>query len=170
VLLAQKELQTVQLASSENGQTVDGGRMSQESLQTIFVGVVALVLIFQTIVLVLVARFVVRVRKPLEDLIANTSETIHIMRRGAERLDLALAQIDQTLRNRLEQADGVARELLGKSQVQALAAEKLICDLLDTFEYLSQETGRAVRVLIRQARALNAGTRAAAGCLFSRGR
>lgn len=144
--------------------------MSQESLQTVFVGVVAIVLIFQTIVLVLVARFVVRVHKPLEALIADTFETIRIMRRGAERLDLTLAQIDQTLRNRVGQADSVARELLDKSQVQALAAEKVICDLLDTFECLSHETGGAVRGLIRQARALNAGMRAAAGCLFSRGR
>jgi hypothetical protein len=144
--------------------------MSQESLQTIFVGVVAIVLVSQTIVMVLLARFLIRVRKPLEELIANTYATIQIMRRRAERLDVTLAQIDQTVRSRTEQIDSMAGELLNKSHLQVLEAERIIFDLLDALAYVSQEAGQSARNLVRKARALNAGARAAAECLFSRGK
>jgi len=88
------------------------------------------------------------------------------MRRRAEHLDLTLEQIDQTVRNRMEQADSVTKELLDQSHLQALALERLLSDLLETFEYVTRETGRSARNLIRRAHALNAGARAAAECLF----
>jgi hypothetical protein len=144
--------------------------MSQESIQTIFIGVIAVLLGFQTIVLVLIARFAARVRKPFEEFVDNASATTRIMRHRAECLDLALAQMDQKLRDRVEQADAVAQEVLERSHLQALAAEKLVCDLLDTIEFVVRETERTVKMVMREARALNAGARAAVGYFFSRDR
>ena len=153
-----------------DGQITGGERMSPESWQTIIVALVAILLLVQTIVLSWILLQLVRIRKPLEELIANACEVAGIVRRRAERLDVTLAQITQILQNRAEQADDVAREFLDRSRTQALAAERLICDLVRTIEYATEETERIVKKPFREAHALIAGLRAALGYLFSRGR
>jgi hypothetical protein len=144
--------------------------MSPESLQTIIVALVAILLLFQTIVLIWIFLQFVRIRKPLEELIANASEVTGIVRRRAERLDVTLAQISQILQDRVEQADDVAREFLDRSRTQALAADRLVGDLVRRIEYATEETERIVKKPFREAHALIAGLRAALGCLFSHSR
>lgn len=144
--------------------------MSPESLQTIIVALVAILVLFQTTTLIWIFLQLVRIRKPLEELIANAREAAGIVRRRAERLDVTLAQITQILQNRAEQADDLAREFLDRSRTHSLAAERLICDVVRTIEYATEETERIVKKPFRQAQALIAGLRAALGCLFSHGR
>ena len=144
--------------------------MSPESLQTIIVALVAILLLFQTIVLIWIFLQLVRIRKPLEEVIANAREVAGIVRRRAERLDVTLAQITQILQNRAEQADDVAREFLDRSRTQALAAERLMGDLIRRIECASEDTERIVKRPFREAQALVAGARVALGCLFSRSR
>ena len=153
-----------------DSQITGGERMSPESLQTIIVALVAILLFFQTTVLIWIFLQLVRIRKPLEELIANAREVAGIVRRRAERLDVTLAQITQILQNRAEQADDVAREFLDRSRTQALAAERLMGDLVRRIEYTIEETERTVKKPFREAHALIAGLRAALGCLFSRSR
>jgi hypothetical protein len=114
--------------------------MSPESLQTIIVAVVAILLLFQLAVLVGIALLVVRIRKPLEELIANAREVVGIARHRAERLDVTLAQISRMVQNRAEQADGIARELLDASRVQVLAADRLLGNLVRKIEYATEES------------------------------
>ena len=85
-------------------------------------------------------------------------------------LDLTLAQITQILQDRAEQADDVAREFLDRSRTQALAAERLMGNLIRRIEYASEDTERIVNRPFREAQALVAGARVALGCLFSRAR
>jgi len=78
--------------------------MSPESLQTIIVAVVAVLLLSQTTMLIdWVAVPLVRIRKPLGELLANACVVVGITRRRAERLDVTLAQITQMIQNRAEQ-------------------------------------------------------------------
>lgn len=144
--------------------------MSPESLQTIIVALVAILMLFQTTMLIWIFLQLVRIRKPLEELIANACEVAGIVRRRAERLDVTLAQITQILQNRAEQADDLAREFLDRSRAQALAAERLMGTLVRSIEYATEETERIVKKPFRQAHALTAGLRAALECLFSRSR
>ena len=142
--------------------------MSQESLQSLILDAVAVVLLLQTLMLLAVSIFIVRTVRPLEQLIANASETLRTVRRVAERLDVALTQIDRTVQSRMEQADTVAREVLERAYEQAIAADKLIGHLLSTLEKATAEIERTVRRLFREGNALNAGMRAAVRTLFSR--
>jgi hypothetical protein len=154
----------------QDSQITGGERMSPESLQTIIVALVAILLLFQTFVLIWIFLQLVRIRKPLEELIANAREVAGIVRRRAERLDVTLAQITQILQSRAEQADDVAREFLDGSRTQALAAERLMGDLVRRIECATEETERIVKKPFREAHALIAGLRAALGCLFSHSR
>jgi hypothetical protein len=144
--------------------------MSPESLQTIIVAVVAILLLSQTTMLIWIMVLLVRIRKPLEELIANARAVVGIARRRAERLDVTLAQITQMIQNRAGPADGLAQEFLDRSRVQALAAERLMGDLVQKIEYATEETERIVKKPLREAHALIAGLRAALRCLFSRSR
>ena len=99
--------------------------MSPESLQTIIVALVAILPLFQTIMLIWIFLQLVRIRKPLEELIANASEVTGIVRRRAERLDVTLAQISQILQNRAEQADDRTRyeaRQAGRASMSSCAA------------------------------------------------
>jgi hypothetical protein len=71
--------------------------MSQEALQTTIVAVVAIVLLFQTTALAGVALLALKIRKPLEQLIANANAVVGIAAEG-EQLDLTLAQINRIAR------------------------------------------------------------------------
>jgi hypothetical protein len=154
----------------QDSQITGGERMSPESWQTIIVALVAILLLFQTIVLSWILLQLVRIRKPLEELIANACEVAGIVRRRAERLDVTLAQITQILQNRAEQADDVAREFLDRSRTQVLAAERFAGDLVRRIEYATEEIQKIVKKPFRETHALIAGLRVALGYLFPRGR
>jgi DNA anti-recombination protein RmuC len=163
-----KSTEQVDLVWLREGQITRGERMSQELLQTIIVAVVAVLLLFQTTVLVGFVLLLVRIRQPLEELIANAREVVGIARRRAEQLDVTLAQISQMVQNRVEQADSVARELLDASRAQVLAADRLLGDLVRRIENTTEQTERIVKKPFREVHALNAGVRAALGSLFPR--
>ena len=108
--------------------------MSHESLQMAILAILAVVLFLQTSALVGVALYIVKVRRPVEALLASTHELLGIARRGAERLDFTRERIGQMVQERSEQANGVAKELLDKSQMRAQAADQLISHLLRKME------------------------------------
>jgi len=142
--------------------------MSNESLQTIILGIVAIVLLLQISMLAVAALLVTRVHKRFEELFADACEMVRIMRLRAEQWDVTLVQIGrivQIVQNRVEHADGVAKELLNRSLQQAFAADRIISDLLSTLESATQEVKEVVKKPLREARALNAAVRAAVACL-----
>ena len=98
--------------------------MSYESWQTTILAVLAAVLLLQTIVLVAVALAILKVRKPLEAMVASTHELLGIARLRAQRLDVTLERIGQVVQDRSEQADVIAKELLAKSQIRAQAVDR----------------------------------------------
>jgi hypothetical protein len=165
-----EKYELIDLIWPRDSQITGGERMSHESLQTIIVALVAILLLVQTTVLLWIFILLARIRKPLEELIANAREVVEIVRCRAERLDVTLAQITQMIQNRAEQADGVAREFLDRSRTHALAAERLIGDLVRRIEYAAMETERIVKKPFREAHALILGLRAGLECLFSRSR
>jgi len=71
--------------------------MRPESLQTIIVAVVAILLLSQTTMLI-GSRYCL-----FEELIASARVVVGITRRRAERLDVTLAHITQMIQNRAEQ-------------------------------------------------------------------
>ena len=145
--------------------------MSNESLQTIILGIVAIVLLLQISMLAVAALLVTRVHKRFEELFADACEMVRIMRLRAEQWDVTLVQIGlivQIVQNRVEHADGVAKELLNRSLQQTFAADRIISDLLSTLESATQEIKEVIKPL-REARALNAAVRAAVACLASHG-
>ena len=144
--------------------------MNQESLQTSILAAVAVVLLLQTIMLAAVLLFIIKALKPFEQLIANACETLRVMKRGAERLEFAVAQIERSVQSRMEHADSLAGEVVERVYAQAIGAEKLTGHLLGTLEKATAEIERALSRLFREGHALNAGVRAAVGTLFSRHR
>jgi hypothetical protein len=146
--------------------------MSNESLQTIILGIVAIVLLLQISMLAIAALLVTRVHKRFEELFADACEMVRIMRLRAEQWDVTLVQIGrivQIVQNRVEHADGVAKELLNRSLQQTFAADRIISDLLSTLESATQEIKEVIKKPLREARALNAAVRAAVACLASHG-
>jgi L-2-hydroxyglutarate oxidase LhgO len=146
--------------------------MSNESLQTIILGIVAIVLVLQISMLVVAALLVTRVHKRFEELVADAREMVRIMRLRAEQWEVTMVQagrIVQIVQNRVEHADGVAKELLNRSLRQTLAADRIISDLLSTLESATQEVKEVVKKPLREARALNAAVRAAVAYLASHG-
>ena len=69
--------------------------MIQESWQTTISAALTVVLLFQTIVLLGVALSILKVRRPLEALIASTHELVRTARRRLEQLDITLERIGQ---------------------------------------------------------------------------
>jgi len=146
--------------------------MSDESLQTIILGIVAIVLLLQISMLLIIVLFVLRVHKRFEELVADACEIVRIMRLRAEQLEVTLVQagrIIQIVQNRVEHADGVAKDLLNTSLRQTFTADRIISDLLSTLESATQEIKEVVKKPLREARALNAAVRAAVACLASHG-
>ena len=142
--------------------------MSYESWQTTILAVLAAVLLLQTIVLVAVALSILKVRRPIEALIASTHELLGIARHRAQRLDVTLERIGQVVQERSEQADVIAKELLAKSQIRAQAVDQLLCHLLREMEYVADEVERLFRKPLQEAHALRAGFRAGFESFFSR--
>jgi hypothetical protein len=144
--------------------------VSHESTQTIFTVVAAIALLLQATVLVGIALVMFKIRKPIQEIIANVAEMAGIARRRADDVDLTLAQIGRIAQTRAEQADVIAREFLDRSHLQALAADRILCDVLQRIEHATDETERIIKKPFRHVHALNAGFRAGFGYLFSRGR
>jgi hypothetical protein len=142
-------------------------RMSDESLQTSILAAIAIVLLLQTALLIGLAIFIYRVRRPLEALIARTHEFLEIAERGAKRADHALEQIEKIIDGRAEQADIVAKELLERSQTMVRAIDELISQCLRKIEGLVEAIESTVKKPLHEARALGAGFRAGIGSLFS---
>jgi hypothetical protein len=141
--------------------------MSDESLQTSILVAVTIVMLLQTALLISLAIFLYRARKPLEALIARTHEFLEIAERGAKRADHALEQIEQIIDDRAEQADLVAKELLERSQILVRAVDELVSQCLRKIEGLVEAIENTVKKPLHEARALSAGFRAGIGCLFS---
>ena len=125
--------------------------MSYESWQTTILAVLAAVLLLQTIVLVAVALAILKVRKPLEAMVASTHELLGIARLRAQRIDVTLERIGQVVQDRSEQADVIAKELLAKSQIRAQAVDRLLGHLLREMEYVADEVERFFRKLLQEA-------------------
>jgi|ERR1043166_2938450 hypothetical protein len=142
-------------------------RMSDESLQTLILAAIAIVLLLQTALLIGFAIYIYRIRRPLEALIARADEFLEIAERGAKRADNALEQIEQIIDDRAEQADVVAKELLERSQIMVRTIDELISQCLRKIEDLLEAIESTVKKPLHEARALRAGFRAGIGSLFS---
>jgi len=141
--------------------------MSEQSLQSLILAAIAIVLLLQTIVLVCVAIFIYRARKPLAALMARTHGFLEIAQRAVERVDRGLEQIGRIVDERAEQADMMAKELLERSRIQVRALDELISQFLRTMEDVAEVFESTVKRPLHEARALSAGFRAGVASLFS---
>jgi hypothetical protein len=139
-----------------------GELMSYESIQTAFVVVAAVALLLQASVLIGIALLIFKIRKPVQEVIANASEIARIARRRADDVDRTLGQ----LAGIAEQADAIARELLDRGHLKVLAADRIACDVLQRIGHATDETERIIKKPFRRFRALNAAFRAGLGYLF----
>jgi hypothetical protein len=141
--------------------------MSDESVQMSILVAIAIVMLLQTALLISLAIFMYRVRRPLEALIARTHEFLEIAERGAKRADRALEQIEWIVDHRAEQADLVAEEFLERSRITVRAVDELVSQCLRKIEGLVEAIENTVKNPLHEARALSAGFRAGIGSLFS---
>lgn len=141
--------------------------MSQESLQTFMVGIAALALLFQTVVLVAMALRVFKVCRSIDSLIAKASELVEIGRRSGQSLDVTLGQINRIVLDWTAQADTIARDLLDRCRIQAIAVDRYICDLILKVQNAVSEMERTVKEPFHEVHALGAGVRVALESLFS---
>jgi hypothetical protein len=141
--------------------------MSEQSLQTLILAAIAIVLLLQTIVLVAIVIFIYRTRKPLAVLMARTHGFLEIAQRAVERVDRELEQIGRIVDERAEQADMMAKELFERSRVRVRALDELISQFLRTMEDVAEAVENTVKKPLHEARALGAGFRAGIAALFS---
>jgi hypothetical protein len=141
--------------------------MSEQSLQTLILAAIAIVLLLQTIVLVAIVIFIYRTRKPLAALMARTHGFLEIAQRAVERVDRELEQIGRIVDERAEQADMMAKELFERSRVRVRALDELISQFLRTMEDVAEAVENTVKKPLHEARALGAGFRAGIAALFS---
>jgi hypothetical protein len=140
--------------------------MSEQSLQTLILAAIAIVLLLQTIVLVGVALFIYRARKPLAALMARTHGFLEIAQRAVERVDRELEQIGRIVDGRAEQADMMAKELFERTRMRVRALDELISQFLRTMEDVAEAVESTVKRPLHEARALGAGFRAGIASLF----
>jgi hypothetical protein len=76
----------------------------EQSLQTLILAAIAIVLLLQTIVVAGIAKFIFRARKPLEALLARAHGFLEIAQRAVERVDRELEQIGRIVDERALQA------------------------------------------------------------------
>ena len=142
--------------------------MSEQSLQTLILAAIAIVLLLQTIVLVGLAVFIYRARKRLAALMARTHGFLEIAQRAVERVDHELEQIARIVDERAEQADMMAKELFERSRIQVRALDELISQFLRTMEDVAEAVENTVKKPLVEARALGAGFRAGIASIFSK--
>ena len=141
--------------------------MSEQSLQTLILSAIAIVLLLQTIVLVGLAVFIYRARKPLAALMARTHGFLETAQRAVERVDHELEQIERIVDERAEQADMMAKELFERTRMRVRALDEFISQFLRTMEDLAEAVESTVKGPLHEARALGAGFRAGIASLFS---
>lgn len=141
--------------------------MSEHSLQTLILAAIAIVLLLQTIVLVSIAVFIHRARKPLAALMTRTHGFLEVAQRAVERVDHELEQIGRIVDERAEQADMMAKELFERSRIRVRALDELISQFLKTMEDVVDAIESTVKGPLHEARALGAGFRAGIASLFS---
>jgi Zn-dependent oligopeptidase len=141
--------------------------MSEQSLQTLILAAIAIVLLLQTMVLVGIAVFIYRARKPLAALMARTHGFLAIAQRAVDRVDHELEQIGRIVDERAEQADMMAKELFERSRIRVRALDELISQFLRTMEDVAEAVESIVKRPLHEARALGAGFRAGIASLFS---
>jgi hypothetical protein len=141
--------------------------MSEQSVQTLILAAMAIVLLLQTMVLVGITIFIYRARKPLGALMARTHGFLEIAQRAVERVDCELEQIARIVDERAEQADMMAKELFERSRLRVRALDELISQFLKTMEDVAEAVESTVKRPLHEARALGAGFRAGIASLFS---
>ena len=141
--------------------------MSEQSVQTLILAAVAIVLLLQTTVLVGITIFIYKARKPLGVLMARTRGFLEIAQRAVERVDCELEQITRIVDERAEQADIMAKELFERSRLRVRALDELISQFLRTMEDVAEAVECTVKRPLHEARALGAGFRAGIASLFS---
>jgi signal transduction histidine kinase len=141
--------------------------MSEQSLQTLILAAIAIVLLLQTIVVGWVAIFIYRAQKPLAALMVRTHGFLEIARRAVERVDRELEQIARIVDERAEQADTMTKELFERSRIRVRALDELISQFLRTMEDVAEAVENTVKRPLQEARALGAGFRAGIASLFS---
>lgn len=141
--------------------------MSEQSLQTLILAAIAIVLLLQTMVLVGLAVFIYRARKRLAALMARTHGFLEIAQRAVERVDHELEQIARIVDERAEQADMMTKELFERSRIRVRALDELISQFLRTMEDVAEAVESTVKRPLREARAVGAGFRAGIASLFS---
>ena len=141
--------------------------MNEQSLQTLILAAIAIVLLLQTIVLVGIALFIYRARKPLAALMARTHGFLEIAQRAVERVDRELEQIERIVDERAEQVDMMAKELFERSRIRVRALDELISQFLRTMEDVADAVESTVKRPLHEALALGAGFRAGIASLFS---
>jgi hypothetical protein len=146
--------------------------MSLESSQTstLVLAIVAILVVFQTILLIAIAVSLAKISKSFDELTADARAFLGVAKRCVERMEPRMIEITQTVQHRLRQADHMTIELLAKSKAHALAIDTLIRDLLRTAEYANHQIEQTTSRAFREVHALHAGLRAALSYLFSRHR
>lgn len=142
--------------------------MTEQSLQTLILAAIAIVLLLQTTVLVGIAVFLHRARKPLAMLMARTHGFLEVAQRAVERVDRELEQLGRIVDERAEQADTMAKELFERTRIQVRALDELISQFLRTMEDVAETVESTVKRPLHEARALGAGLRAGIASLFSK--
>ena len=141
--------------------------MSEQSLQTLILAAMALVLLLQTVVLVGIAVLIYRARKPLAALAVRAHGFLEIAQRAVGRVDRELEEIGRIVDERAEQADIMAKELFERSRIRVRALDELISQFLRTMEDVAELFESTVKRPLHEARALGAGFRAGIASLFS---
>ena|SRR5215471_10967973 len=146
--------------------------MDPQSSQTntLISAIVAIVIVFQTIVLLAIAVSLARISRSIDQLAAEVRSFLAIAKRSVERVEPRFHEISQTVQSQLQQVDHVTMELLARSKARAVAFDKLIGDFLRTANHASVEIERTTQKAFREAHAINAGVRAALVYLFTRRR
>ena len=138
------------------------------STQTFNIALLTIAVLFQTILLLGIAVSLARMRRSVERCTSDVHRFLEIASRSVEILNVNVTQIGQKLQSGLQHADCIGGEVLAKSRAYALTIDRLLGDLLRTAEYANHELRRLTRGPFREARALNAGLRAALRLLFNR--
>jgi hypothetical protein len=141
--------------------------MVQESAQTVSLIMVTVAVLLQTMFLMAITLSVARMRKSFQQFTSDVHKFLEIAGRSVETLNLHVTQVSQTVQNRLQRAGDMTDELLVRNRRHALAFDRIVSDALHMAEHANHEIEVITGGGFRQARALNAGLRAALGELFS---
>src|SRR5215467_227189 len=138
------------------------------STQTFNVVILTIAVLFQTILLIGIALSLARMRRSVEQFTSDVHRFLESASRSVEILNFNVTQMSQKVQSGLQHAECVSDEVLARSRAHALTIDRLLSDLSRTAEYANHELWRITTGSFREARALNAGLRAALRILFKR--